>query len=588
MFASSPYRRVLCYLPRHRGAMLAGLACVLASRILLVYAPLLLRQAIDLLGRPGPDTVSRVTWTAAAFLGVSLAAGVFTWAQRLLLIGASRRIEQDLKRDLFAHVERLPVAFYDRTRTGDLLSRLTSDIEAVRFIVGPGPMYVAGTVVLLPLALVAMARLSLPVSLFALAPLVGIGLVVRLLAPGIMRRSRAVQDRIGDLSARAQESYSGARVVRAYASEDVEIAAFAEANQRLVAETLGLAHHRAWMQGLVALLGGLANLVVLVYGGRLLLSGDLGFGDLAAFMAYVSMLIWPMISVGWVVSAVQRAAAAIQRIDEVMTRPAEQEVVTEPAVARPRVEGALRIRDLTFTYPHADRPALQHVDLAIPAGGTLALVGPVGGGKSTVLSLLARVYEPPAGTVFLDGVDVRRIPLRRLREAFAVVPQDAFLFSDTLLGNLSYAVEEELTRDRALEAVTAAGLASDVQAFPRGLDTVIGERGVTLSGGQKQRATVARAMLRDAPVLLLDDALSSVDTQTEARILQGLRREMRRRTVVVVAHRLSTVRDAAHIVVLDGGRVAEAGSHDELLAAAGWYAQTWRNQRIEAELEDLP
>ena len=588
MFASGPYRRVLCYLPRHRGAMLAGLACVLASRVLLVYSPLLLRRAIDLLGRPGTDTVSQVTWTAAAFLGVSLAAGVFTWAQRLLLIGASRRIEQDLKRDLFAHVERLPVSFYDRIRTGDLLSRLTSDIEAVRFIVGPGPMYVTGTLVLLPLALVAMARLSLPVSMVALAPLVGIGLVVRLLAPGIMRRSRAVQDRIGDLSARAQESFAGARVVRAYASEDVEIAAFAEANRRLVAETLGLANRRAWMQGLVALLGGLASLVVLVYGGRLLLSGDLGFGDLVAFMAYVSMLIWPMISVGWVVSAVQRAAAAIQRIDEVMTQPAEQEVVTEPAVARPRVQGALRIRDLTFTYPHADRPALQHVDLVIPAGGTLALVGPVGGGKSTVLSLLARVYEPPAGTVFLDDVDVRRIPLPRLREAFAVVPQDAFLFSDTLLGNLAYAVEGELTRERASEAVTAAGLASDVQAFPRGLDTLIGERGVTLSGGQKQRTTVARAMLRDAPVLLLDDALSSVDTQTEARILRGLRREMRRRTVVVVAHRLSTVRDATHIVVLDGGRVTEAGSHDDLLAADGWYAQTWRNQRIEAELEELP
>jgi ATP-binding cassette subfamily B protein len=317
------------------------------------------------------------------------------------------------------------------------------------------------------------------------------------------------------------------------------------------------------------------------------MEGQLGFGDLGAFLAYVGMLIWPMISVGWVVSALQRSAAALQRIDEVLREPVEVSVTTEPAVQTQALRGALSVRGLTFAYPGTPEPALRDVSLSIPAGGTLALVGPVGSGKSTVLQLLTRTYEPPERTVFVDDLDVRQIPLERLRRAFTVVPQDGFLFSDTILGNLGYGVEGGVTRERALGAATAAGLESDLQGFPRGLETMVGERGVTLSGGQKQRATLARALLRPAPVLLLDDALSSVDTHTEARILDRLKREMGQRTVVIVAHRLSTVRDADQIVVLDAGRVVESGSHAELLQRGGWYARTDQDQRLEAELEDL-
>jgi ATP-binding cassette subfamily B protein len=584
----SPYRHILKYFPRHWRVLAAGAFCVVAGRLLLVYAPMLLREVLRVLEARGPDTLDNATRATWAFLGVSVAAGFFTWAQRLLLIGTSRRVERDFKRDLFAHIERLPVSFFDRTRAGDLLSRLTSDVEAVRWIVGPGPMYVSSTLVLFPMALLAMMQLSVEVTLAALVPLLGIVLVVRLVAPGIMRLSRAVQDRIGDLSARAQESFAGARVVRAYATEDVEIAAFERENRLLVKETLGLARRRAVLQGTVYMLGGLAQLAVLVYGGHLVLEGALGFGDLVAFLAYVLMLVWPMISVGWVVSAIQRAAAAIQRIDEVMSEPPEERVLVEPAVEPALGADAVRVEDLTFRYPGTERPALEDVSLGIHGGGTLALVGPVGGGKSTLLSLLTRTYDPPPGTVFLDGADVTRIPLDRLRDAFTVVPQDAFLFSDTLLGNLAYGLEEEAHRERVLAAATSAGLEADIQAFPRGLDTVVGERGVTLSGGQKQRATLARALLRDAPILLLDDALSSVDTETEERILEGLRRELRKRTVLIVAHRLSTIRDADHIVVLAEGRVTESGSHEELLERGGWYARTWQHQRLEAELENLP
>jgi ATP-binding cassette subfamily B protein len=584
-----PFRRLLFrYLPAYRGRLVAGVLCVVASRALMVWAPMLLRRALQVLEHgQGPGVASAATRAGWTFLAVSAGAGLFTWAQRLLLIGASRGFERDLKQDLFGHLERLPVAAYDRMRTGDLLSRLTSDVEAVRWIAGPGPMYVASTAVLFPLALAMMLRLSIPVTLVALVPLLGILGVVRVLAPGVMRRSRAVQDRVGDLSARAQESFAGARVVRAYATEGIEIHAFDRQNQALVDETLGLARYRAWMSGAIYGLGGMAELVVLVHGGWLVTKGVLGFGDLGAYMAYVGMLIWPMISVGWVVSAIQRSAAAIQRIDEVFQIEPERSTTTEPPVEPASFRGALRVDGCTFHYPGAERPALADVSLEVHAGETLALVGPVGGGKSTVLQLFTRTYDPPEGTVFLDGYDVTRVPLTILRRAFAVVPQDPFLFSASLAENLAYAVDGPLDPERALGAARTAGLETDLEGFPRGLDTMIGERGVTLSGGQKQRATLARALLRRAPILVLDDALSSVDTHTEARILDRLRTETGRRTVVIVAHRLSTVRDADRIVVLEGGRVVEAGSHEELVGGGGWYARTYANQRLEAELEDL-
>lgn len=454
-------------------------------------------------------------------------------------------------------------------------------------MIGPGPMYIASTLVLLPLTVFAMLRISTPVTLATLVPLLGIIVVVRVLAPGIMKRQRAVRDRIGDLSARAQESFAGARVVRAYATEAIETSAFAQENEALVDETLGLARRRAVLQASVYGLGSLAELIVLMVGGLLLMDGQLDFGDMGAFLAYMGMLVWPMISVGWVVGAVQRAAAAIQRIDEVFSAEPERSHLGERQVFEAKTRGGIRIRDLTFTYPGATRPALSDVDLEAQPGRTLALVGPVGGGKSTVLALLARLYEPPEGTIWLDDRDVTHIPLEELRRAFAVVPQDAFLFSATIRGNLAYAVEGLLSPERALAAAGVAGLEKDLQAFPRGLDTIVGERGLTLSGGQKQRTTLARALLRRAPILVLDDALSSVDTHTEARILERLRAELGRRTVLIVAHRLSTVRDADAIVVLDGGRVIEAGSHAELVGAGGWYAQTYANQRLEAELEDL-
>ncbi|MDA1195498.1 MAG: ABC transporter ATP-binding protein [Planctomycetota bacterium] len=581
------YRRILRYVPRYRGALLAGAACVVASRLLMVYAPRLLGRAVNELADGGAAAVTAAVRTGWQFLAVSAAAGVFTYFMRLLLVGASRRAARDLQRDLFAHVQKLPARFFDRTRSGDLLARLTSDIEAVRFSLGPGLMYVASTLVLFPAAVVSMLDLSGPLTFAALLPLIAIIALVRALGPSIMRRSRAVQDRMGDLSARAQESFAGARVVRAYAKEPVEIAAFERENAGLVRETLGLARTRAWLTSGLHVLGGGAEIVVLWYGGEQVIAGEVDLGYLATFMLYVGMLVWPMISVGWVVSSFQRSAAAMERIDEIFDQPPERLTLAEPAEAPTPVRGSLRVAGLTFRHAGATDDALTNVTLEVPAGTTLGLVGPVGAGKSTLLSLLTREYEPPAASIFLDEHDVTRIPLPALRAAFALVPQDAFLFSTSILENLAQAIQAPLEPEHAQAMLAVAGLERDVESLPRGLETVVGERGLQLSGGQKQRVTIARALLRDAPILVLDDCLSAVDTETEARILARLGAELARHTSIVVAHRLSTVRNADRIVVLERGVVTESGTHDDLLAAGGWYARTHAQQRLAEAWGDL-
>jgi ATP-binding cassette, subfamily B, multidrug efflux pump len=585
--AASPYRRLFAYFGRYRGALTLGVLALVAGRLLLTYAPDVLRQGLNALEPDKPGVVERALEHAWRFLGVTALGAVCVYAMRRWLVGASRDVERDVKRDLFERLERLPAAWFDRVRTGDLMSRLTSDVEAVRFSLGPGLMYVLGTAITFPTALALMGRVSLPLMLATLVPLLVILLFVKLVSPGIFRRTRAVQDRTGDLSARAQESFAGVRVVRAYATEPIEVEAFRATNAALMAESLGLARLRAWLTAGLYVLGGLAELVVLVLGGGLVMDGTLKAGDLTAFLAWVSMLIWPMISVGWVVSAFQRSAAAAARIEEVLSAPVEQPTLLPAAPLPAAFAGAIEVRGLTFRYPGAARDALADVSVSVPAGGTLALVGPVGSGKSTLLRLLVRLYEPPVGTMTLDGVDVTAIALERLRAAVAAVPQDAFLFSRSLAENLAYAVDPAPRREAVLAAAETAGLAADLEQLPDGLDTVVGERGVTLSGGQKQRATLARALLREAPVLLLDDALAAVDTHTEEAILERLEPLLGRRTTLVAAHRLSTVRHTTRILVLDEGRVVEQGTHDELLRRGGWYAKTHAAQRAERALEEL-
>lgn len=595
------FRPLLRYVPPYRGMLAVGLVCLVVGQLLAAYAPQLLRGALGTLdarsSRFGGDDAARLAMTfALAYVGVVALQGLLVFVMRLRLVGFSRHLERDIKRDVFGHLVSLPTSFFDRMRTGDLLSRLTSDVEAVRFSVGPGIMYLAQTAVKAPAAIVAMLLMDVRLTLLLLVPLVGIALVVRRISPAILRRSRGVQDRLGDLSARAQESFAGARVVRAYAVEEREKDAFRGLTERLISETLGLARSRAFMSAGLRLMGDLGLLAVVWVGGRLVMDREADVGTLVAFLIYLDMLLWPMISLGYVLASFQRASAAMTRIDEVLATPAEPEVppargdgaAPAPLAALPHtVRGAVAVRHLTFTYPTSTRPALRDVSVDVPAGTTLGIVGPVGSGKSTLLSLLPRLYDVPDGTVFLDGIDANRIPRPALRQAFAFVPQDGFLFGDTIRANLLVGARGPVDPARVEAAAAAAGLAEDLAGFPAGLDTVVGERGITLSGGQRQRATIARALLSDAPILVLDDALSAVDVRTEARILDGFRAARKGRTTFVVAHRLSTVRDADRILVLDGGVAVESGTHDELLARDGWYARTWRLQRLRSEIEAL-
>jgi ATP-binding cassette subfamily B multidrug efflux pump len=569
-------RRLLPALFRHRRAVVLGLLALLATTGLSVAGPWVLRHAIDDLAVQ--VTRSKLWMYAGAILALSVAEGFFRYHQRMVLIRVSREIEYELRNEVFLHLTLLSPRYYQQHRIGEVMSRATNDMSAVRMVLGPGIMYTATTVATFAGAVALMVAISPRLTVLALVPLGLVSWLVRHYGRQVHDRYERVQAQLAEMNALVQENLAGARVVRAYAQEAHEEARFAAANEEYVSRNRRL----VWISGIlnpgINFLMGLGALTVLWLGGRMVVAGRITLGEFVAFGVYLAMLNWPMIALGWVVNLFERGEASMGRIHAILDAEVEIRDVDPRPVAP--IRGDVEFRNLTFSYDGV--PVLHGVDLCVPAGTTVAIVGPTGSGKSTLVGLVARLFDAPPGTLFVDGHDVRRIPLATLRGAVGFVPQESFLFSTTVRENVAFGAGAV---GRVDWATGVAQLAKDLRDFPQGVETTVGERGLTLSGGQKQRAALARALATDPRILVLDDALSAVDTETEEQILSGLREVMRSRTTFLVSHRVSTVREADLIVVLRDGRIVERGTHDELVGRGGFYADLHRRQLLEAEID---
>ena len=586
MTSSHALRRLLPYLRPYRTRLAAGLFLVVLSSALTTAIPWLVRRAID--GMTANEPVRNIYLIGAAMVGLAIVAGAMRYGMREIMNGMSRYVEYDLRNALFAHLERVDAGYFARTRTGDIMARLTNDLSAVRMAAGPAIMYLANTVFGGAFALVFMLRISPRLTLLALLPMVLLPVVAVKLGRMIHDRFEAVQEHFSRVTTLAQENLAGVRVVRAYRQEPAEERRFARLNDEYLEKNMRLARLQAAMNPSFGLFAGLGAVAVLGFGGALALRGAITVGEFVAFALYLSILTWPLIALGWVVNLFQRGAASMERLNEIFD--ARPVIVSPPRpsvlAARTAAGRALEFRDVGFHYPvepgAEPRWVLRGVSFTIAAGETLGIVGATGSGKSTLIDLVPRIHDPQEGAVLLDGVPVRDLALDALRREIGYVPQESLLFSDTIGANLRYGTESD---DDARWAARVARIDEQIEAFPAGYETMLGERGINLSGGQKQRASLARALARRPSVVLLDDALSAVDTQTEAEILHALGDALSRRTAVIASHRISAVRDASHIIVLDAGRVVERGTHAELLALRGRYWSLLRRQQLVEQIE---
>ena len=582
---SSPLRKLLPYVLSYRKKLALGFVFLLVTTTIQLVSPWVLKYAIDelMLG----VTRSNLIGYAGALLGLAVLGGAGRFFMRRIIIGVSRLIEYDLRNRFFSHLQQLSLSYYQENRTGDLMSRATNDLNAVRMMVGPAIMYSSTTGITFIVAVFLMWAISPRLTFFVLLPLPLVSLAVKSFGSAIYRRSELIQAQLAKMSAITQETLTGVRVVRAYNREALEIERFKDANYEYVERSRSVIRLQGIFYPSLALLLGLSGLAVLAIGTREVVSARMSLGDFVAFNAYLMMLTWPMIAFGWVTNILQRGLAAWKRMLDVLeTEPTIKAPVAPSIVSNVgETKGAITFKELSFSY--RDRPVLRNVSAVIKPGQSLGVVGPTGSGKSTLVNLLPRLFDPPEGTVFIDDHDVRDIPLAVLRGFIGYVPQEPILFSDSIIKNVMFGSHSnKKSLDAAEQAIEISRLDKDLQGFPKGFETEIGERGITLSGGQKQRVAIARALMVDPKILVLDDALSAVDTQTEDEIFSHLHHIMRERTSVVVSHRISAVRDADLILVLEDGRVHERGTHNELVDAGGVYANLYQKQQLQAELEE--
>ncbi len=579
-------RPLFPYLRRYsRDFMWGGLSVVISNAIWILF-PQVIRIAIDDLNHG--VTRQKIFLYAGLLVLISAAKGVFLFLTRWIIIGISREIEFDLRNDLFRHLERQPAAYFQQHRTGDIMARMTNDLNAVRMLLGPAIMYSANTVLFSIGALYFLLRISPWLTLVALVPLPLASILVQSLGRKIHERFERIQAMYSEISAQAQENFSGARLVRAFAQEEAQIAAFEKSNKENIRRGLRLVQLMGMLWPTLEFVLGLAMAITLLVGGHEVLSHRISIGDFVAFNTYMVMLTWPVIALGWVVNLWQRGTASVVRIDELLSdKPTIDNAEADSSLpANLTLRGDIEFRDLSFSYSGSDAgraEVLHSLSLKVPAGSSLAIVGPTGSGKSSLVNLIPRLYDAAPGSVLIDGRPIRDYPLDVLRANIGFVPQETFLFSQTIRGNIAFgaplASDEEV-----LQAAEAAHIRREFEEFPAGLATMVGERGITLSGGQKQRTAIARAVIRNPRILILDDALSSVDTYTEEQILGELQRVMQGRTTLFISHRISTVRHADQIAVLVGGRIVELGTHDELIARNGYYADLFQKQLLEEEL----
>jgi ATP-binding cassette, subfamily B, multidrug efflux pump len=573
-------RPLLPYLKRYRWGFVAGALCVLCTNAAQVYLPQVIRHAVHDLNQG----VTRATLERYALLLLAVAAvrNIFLFLTRWIVIGISRDIEFDLRNDLFAHLETLSYSYYQRMRTGDIMAKATNDLNAVRMLLGPAIMYSANTIVFTAAALSFMVAISPKLTFYAFLPLPVVSVTIQYFGRRIHDRFERIQAMFSDISARAQENFSGARVIRAYVQEEAEIASFETANQEYIRRSLKLVRLMGMLWPTLELMLGFAIVLVLWIGGREVLLHHMDIGGFAAFNIYMVQLTWPVIALGWVVNIFQRGTASLVRLNEILVE--QPEIHDSPEARDTEVTGEIEFRGLNFS--HNGKPVLRDLNLRIPAGSSLAIVGPTGSGKTTLVSLIPRIYDAELGSVLIDGRPIRDYRIATLRHSIGFVPQETFLFSDRIRDNIALGVDSA-TDQQIHEAADAANIATDIEGFPEGYQTMVGERGITLSGGQKQRTAIARALIRNPRILILDDALSSVDTHTEDKILNHLRDVMQGRTTIFISHRVSTVRNADRIAVLHDGHIVELGTHDELLALNGYYTDLYNKQLLEEELAEV-